>query len=273
VSGSALALALGAAVLHAFWNLALARERDVESAAGVALLAGVIGFVPVAALTWELDGRAWPYLVVTAGLQLLYFVLLAAAYARAELSFVYPVARGAGPVLVLLAGVLVLGNGASTEQIAGVVLVAFGVLLVRGVRGRVRAGDVLLALAVAACIASYTQIDKHGIRYASPATYQELSMAMATVGYAVLLLRRRERGAVRRALRVAPVLAGFATFAAYTLVLAALERAPAASVAAVRETSVVIATALAAAVLGERVGRLRLAGAAIVVAGVALLAR
>jgi drug/metabolite transporter (DMT)-like permease len=273
VSGSALALALGAAALHAFWNLALARAPDVEAATGIALLAGAIGFIPVAALTWELDARAWPYLVVTAALQLLYFVLLSAAYARAELSFVYPVARGTAPVLVLLAGVLVLGNSASAAQVAGVGLVAAGVLLVRGVGRHVRAGDVLLALAVAACIASYTQVDKHGIRYASPAAYQEISMAMAATGYVVLLLRRRDRAAVRRALAAGSVLAGLAAFAAYTLVLAALERAPAASVAAVRETSVVIATALAAAVLGERVGRARLAGAAVVVAGVALLAR
>jgi drug/metabolite transporter (DMT)-like permease len=69
------------------------------------------------------------------------------------------------------------------------------------------------------------------------------------------------------------VVAGLATFIAYALVLAALQRASAASVAAVRETSVVVATALAAVVLKERVGPARIAGAVLVVAGVALLAR
>lgn len=76
---------------------------------------------------------------------------------------------------------------------------------------------------------------------------------------------------MRSEARLPIVLAGLATFGAYALVLAALERAPAAPVAAVRETSVVIATALAGVVLGERVTRARLAGAVVVVAGVALI--
>jgi uncharacterized membrane protein len=79
--------------------------------------------------------------------------------------------------------------------------------------------------------------------------------------------------ALRAAIGPATVVAGLATFIAYARVLAALQRASAASVAAVRETSVVVATALAAVVLKERVGPARMAGAVLVVAGVALLAR
>jgi len=86
------------------------------------------------------------------------------------------------------------------------------------------------------------------------------------------VLRVKGVRAVRAAIGPASVLAGVCTFAAYALVLAALQRAPAASVAAVRETSVVIAAVLAGTVLRERVGPVRLAGAVLVVAGVALLA-
>src|SRR5437660_5313665 len=125
---SALVLALGAAVLHAFWNLILARARDIESATAVALVAGIVVFAPVAALAWRADPKVWPYLAVTSLLQLTYFVLLTAAYGRADLSFVYPIARGSAPVLVLVAGVVVLGVGASAAQVAGVLLVAGGVL-------------------------------------------------------------------------------------------------------------------------------------------------
>jgi drug/metabolite transporter (DMT)-like permease len=268
---SALALALGAAFLHAFWNLILARARDVEAATAVALVAGVVVFAPVAALAWEADSRVWPFLAVTSLLQLTYFVLLAAAYGRADLSFVYPIARGGAPVLVLVAGVVVLGEGASTAQVGGVLLVACGVLFVRGVGSRANFGDLALALGIAACIASYTLLDSRGIRYASPVVYQELSMIPATVGFLALTLLRRGQQVVREAVGLLSVAAGLATFGAYVLVLAALSRAPAASVAAVRETSVVIATALAAPLLHERVGAGRLAGALLVVAGVALL--
>jgi drug/metabolite transporter (DMT)-like permease len=268
---SALALALGAAFLHAFWNLVLARAREIEAATAVALVAGVVAFAPVAALVWRLESAVWPYLAVTSLMQLTYFVLLTAAYGRADLSFVYPIARGGAPVLVLVAGVVVLDEAASATQVAGVLLVAGGVLLVRGIHGPAGAGDLALALAIAGCIAAYTLIDKHGIRYASPVVYQELSMIPPTVAFLALTLRRRGGEAVRRAVSTASVGAGLATFGAYVLVLAALSRASAASVAAVRETSVVIATALAAPLLRERVGAIRLAGAVLVVAGVALL--
>jgi drug/metabolite transporter (DMT)-like permease len=268
---SALALALGAAFLHAFWNLILARARDIEAATAVALVAGVVAFAPITALAWDAEPEVWPFLVATSLLQLTYFVLLAAAYGRAELSFVYPVARGSAPVLVLLAGAALLDEAASATQVGGVLLVAAGVLLVRGIGSRASASDLALALAIGVCIAAYTLLDQRGIRYASPVVYQELSMIPATLAFLALTLGRRGRRAVRQAVGLASIAAGLATFGAYILVLAALSRAPAASVAAVRETSVVIATALAAPLLHERVGAARLAGAALVVVGVALL--
>jgi len=268
---SALALALGAAFLHAFWNLVLARARDVEAATAVALVVGVVAFAPVAAVVWEAEREVWPFLVATSLLQLTYFVLLATAYGRTELSFVYPIARGSAPVLVLLAGVVLLAEAASAAQVGGVLLVAAGVLLVRGIRRPAAVGDLALALAIAACIAAYTLLDQRGIQYASPVVYQELSMIPATIGFLALTLGRGKRQAVREALRPVTIAAGLATFGAYILVLAALSRAPAASVAAVRETSVVIATALAAPLLHERVGASRLVGALVVVAGVVLL--
>jgi drug/metabolite transporter (DMT)-like permease len=268
---SAMALALGAAFLHAFWNLVLAGARDIEAATAVALVTGVLVFAPVAVVAWSAEPEVWPYLVVTSLLQLTYFVLLAAAYGRADLSFVYPIARGSAPVLVLLAGAVLLGVAASALQIAGVLLVAGGVLLVRGIGGRATAADLGLALAIAACIAAYTLLDKYGIRYASPVVYQELSMIPATLGFLALTLSRRGKRAVRDAVGLPAIAAGLATFGAYVLVLAALARAPAAPVAAVRETSIVIATVFAAPFLHERVGPMRLAGAAVVVVGVVLL--
>jgi len=110
------------------------------------------------------------------------------------------------------------------------------------------------------------------IRYASPIVYQELSMIPAAAGFLLLTLRRRGRGAVRAAVGPGSFAAGLATFGAYILVLAALARAPAASVAAVRESSVVIATVLAVPLLHERVRPARLVGAALVVVGVIVLA-
>ncbi len=268
----ALSLALAAAFLHAFWNLLLAQARDPECATAVALVAAVIVFAPVTAATWQLDNRVWPFIAVTSVLQLVYFALLATAYRTAELSFVYPLARGLAPVLVLLVGAAAIGQSTSAAQIAGVCLVAVGVLLVRGLHRPAHSTGLVFALGIAVCIASYTLLDKHGIRYAAPVTYLELSMFPAAVGYAAAVLAVKGRQRVRMELGLPAVAAGLASFGAYALVLAALERASAASVAAVRETSVVIATALAAPLLRERVGRIRFAGAGLVACGIALLA-
>src|SRR4029453_205717 len=102
VPAAAFALALASAFLHALWNVLLARERDPEPATAIAICTSVVVFAPVAALVWDVDRRVWPFIAVTSLLQLLYFSLLATAYRRAELSFVYPIARGLAPVLVLV---------------------------------------------------------------------------------------------------------------------------------------------------------------------------
>jgi drug/metabolite transporter (DMT)-like permease len=269
---AALALALAAAFLHAFWNLLIARARDSESATAVALVVALVAYAPVAALTWRFDTAAIPYIAVSSFLQLGYVILLAAAYSRAQLSVVYPIARGTAPVLVLVVGVVALGIGSSPAQAAGVTLVGVGVLLVRGLRRAADPAGVLFGLAIACFIAGYTLVDKYGIRYAAPFVYLELAMLVSGLGYAAGIARIRGPKALRAELGWATVAAGLATFGAYGLVLAALQRASAASVAAVRETSIVIAAAFAALVLKEPVGPERLAGAVLVASGVALLA-
>lgn len=272
MSATAFALALGAAFLHALWNLLLARERDPEPATAIAICASVIVFAPVAVLMWDVDPRVWPFIAVTSVLQLVYFALLATAYRTAELSFVYPIARGLAPVLVLIVGVVALGTGATLEQGAGVCLVGVGIVLVRGLGGERDVAGGLLALAIASSIAAYTLVDKDGIQYATPIVYLELGMlptALAALVLVSLLPSGRDR--LRAAASPIPAVAGVISFVAYALVLAALARAPAASVAAVRETSVLMVAALAAPTLGERVGWARLLGAALVALGIALI--
>ena len=271
MSAAALVLALGAAGLHAFWNLLLARTPDTEAASAVMLIVALVAYAPVAALTWRFDPTVIPYLAVTACLQLAYITLLAAAYGRAELSVVYPISRGTAPVLVLAVGVAALGVGTSARQAAGVCLVGVGVLLVRGLRRTADRAGVVFGLVIACTIAGYTLVDKYGIRYAAPFVYLELSMLLPGIAYSSWVAARRGPQVVARAVGIPTVLAGLATFGAYGLVLAALARAPAAAVAAVRETSIVIAAAGAALFLREPVGPERLAGAALVASGVALV--
>ena len=268
---SAFALALASAFVHALWNILIARARDAEAATAAALVVAVVAFAPVTVLVWDLEAAAAPYVAGTAVFHLVYFVLLGAAYRRAELSLVYPLARGLAPVGVLVVGVAALGVGTSAGQAAGVCAIGAGVLLVRGPRRHADPVGVAFGLAIAGTIVGYTLVDNAGIEHGNPITYLEVSLVVPAGLYVGGIVALKGRAALRREAGAATLVAGLATFGAYALVLAALQLAAAAPVAAVRETSVVIATFGAAVFLRERVRPHRLLGAVLVATGVALL--
>jgi drug/metabolite transporter (DMT)-like permease len=272
VPADALALALCAAVVHAVWNLLLARTPDTEAATAVAIALAVALYAVPALLTWRVEAGAWPYVLASAAFELGYVVTLAGAYARGELSVVYPLARGSSPVLVLAVSAGLLGAATSAWQVTGVALVGLGVLLVRGVRRPHDPRVVALAFACGACIAGYTLVDAHGLDHASPLPYLWIVMALTSLGYLPLIAHMRGGAALRNALRPPVALIALLFFGAYLLVLAALRLAEPGPVAAVRETSVVMATALGALILHERVTRARALGALVVVAGAAVIA-
>jgi drug/metabolite transporter (DMT)-like permease len=265
VPPAALALALGAATLHAVWNLLLRRSTDTEAAAAVSAIAFVLVLSPFALTSWDVDSAAWKYVVPSGLLELVYLALLAAAYRRFELSLVYPIARGLAPVAALLYAIVIVDADPSGGEIAGVVVVAAGVLLVRGVGGSRGAA---LGLLIAAVIGGYTVVDRYGIQHANAFTYAFLILLPSALVYPPFVGLRR----VRSSVSPVNVLVGVLSAAASLLVLLALRRASAPAVAAVRETGVVIAAVLGAVFLHERVGPERYAGAALVVAGIALLA-
>jgi drug/metabolite transporter (DMT)-like permease len=267
----ALLLALAAAFVHAGWNLLLSGRDDTHSATAVALVTGAVVWAPVAVITWRLESSAWPYIAASSSLELLYLVLLATAYAAAAMGFVYPIARGSAPVLVLVAGIVASAGRPSAAAACGIVLVALGIVLVRGLRAEHRPRDLGLALAIGACIAGYTLVDKHGVTHGNPLAYLQVVFSIAAIGYFLGALRMRGLPAIRGAVDPASMLAGVGFFGSYALTLAALKLASAASVAAVRESSVVIA-AVALGLSGrEEMGRGRISGAALVAAGVALI--
>ena len=281
MSGGALGLALGAAFLHALWNVLLAGSRDSVAATGALLLFGVLLLAPAALLVGGgVSSDALPFVAASAVLELVYFVLLARAYRGGELGVVYPVARGSAPVLVLGAAVLGLGKGVSWLAAVGVVLVAAGVLgLGMSSVGRQKrhmrdldgphSRDLVLGLAIGVAIAGYTLVDSEGLDHADPLPYLFLIAAVCAVAYnGALVLSGRARE-LKAELTPTMLAAAAATFGAYAMVLAALQMAPAAPVAAVRESSIVTAALMAWLFLGEE---RRLGGAVVVAVGVALIA-
>jgi drug/metabolite transporter (DMT)-like permease len=272
MSGGALALALGAALLHAGWNVLLAGSRDTAAATGGLLVWGVVLLAPFALLLGDVSLDAAPYIAASAALELAYFWLLARAYRDGALSVVYPVARGVAPTLVLVVGVLGLGKGVGWLAGVGVLAVSLGVLLV--VRADLTADsavksarlrDLGFGLAIAGAIAAYTLVDAEGVEHADPLAYLAIVIAPCALLFPAVV-------GTRPALSARSALTAAATLGAYLMVLAALELAPPAPVAATRESSIVIATLLAAVFLHERLTTPKLIGAIVVAAGVAAIA-
>ena len=231
--------------------------------------------VPFAVAFWDVDAAAVPYVAASAVLEAAYFFLLTAGYDRGDLSAVYPLVRGSAPVLVLAVSVAFLGAKLSAPAAVGVVGIGAGVVAVRGLGRRASGAAVGLALLCGASVAGYTLVDNEGVTHAGPVPY--LTLVLAPVAVLSPFAVRRSRGwpalmAYARASRASVVAAGIGMVGAYVLTLAALKLAAAAPVAAVRETSVLIAVVAAAAMGQERFDRVRLAAAAAIAAGIAAIA-
>lgn len=291
-------LALGcvalAAVLHVAWNVLLKGAGDPLRTAtvGIVVASGVL--VPLEIVGWAIFGRAdipataWAVGIASGAVEVLYFVFLAAAYRRGDLSVVYPLARGSAPVLAIVIGVGVLGERLPAVDLAAVALLVAGLLVVLrpwrliGNAGRHDRSAAGFALLTGGMIASYSALDRIGVQLAPAWFYAGILWPTCAVGLVIVGFLRPRLAAGRFA--SAPVAldagraiaGGFLTFAAYGLVLVALSRAPLAIVAPLRESAVLVASGWGIVRLGEASGRrevaTRLAGAVLVLSGAAVLA-
>src|SRR3954467_7337528 len=161
---------LGAAVLHASWNVLVKSGADKElETINIAIGSGLVALA--AALFLPAPARAsWPWVAASAVVHILYFIFLAGAYRWGELSYTYPVMRGGGPIIVALVGALGLGELLLPHQTLGVLLICAGILAFASGRHDRRA--TAFALANAVVIAAYTLIDGQGARLsAAPVSY------------------------------------------------------------------------------------------------------
>ena len=269
------AVLLGAA-LHAGWNAIVKAGEDkllsaVLVASGSALIA-----LPCLFLLPPPARASWPFLAASTLVQVLYFALVANAYRLADMSLAYPLMRGAAPALVAVAGALLLGEHLSPLGWAGIALVSGGVLAMAGAGRGARASrlGIGIALTNACVIATYTLIDGLGARASgAPVSYAMwlfLANALPLLAWA-LATRAGALRAYARAHAGLGLVGGFGNLGSYGLALWAMTRAPVAMVAALRETSILFGLAIAGLLLGERIGRARVAAAGLILAGAAAL--
>ncbi len=270
---SVIAAVLLAAVLHAGWNIVVRagadrrRETALVVAGSFVLACLALPFVPLP------PPATWRYLLTSAGLNTVYFALIAEAYGRGGVALAYPLMRGVAPMLAALAAWGLLGEALPPAAWIGIAAICLGVGALarrRGVPGeRV---VVRLALANAVVIAAYTLNDALGARLSgAPLTYALWLFPLTAVPTLLWLHRsapprRPTWPEVRRGLGGAVCVIG-----SYTVVLWALTRAPVAPVAALRETAILFGVLLARLLLGELPGRWGWGGALAIAAGAAIL--
>lgn len=275
---SVLAIVLVAAALHAIWNALVKGAGDqllttilVTSCAG-GLAALLLPFLA------QPQPESWPFIGFSVVLQQAYFVLLAHAYRTSDMSQAYPLMRGTAPLIVAVMSAVVIGEALTPWGWAGIALICCGLIGLTGLRTAswrgVEARGVQFALLNAVVIAAYTMVDGLGVRRSgAPAAYTLWIFALTSLPLATWAIARHRRAfavyAVRR-LHIGLV-AAIGVLASYGLSLWAMTLAPVAMVAALRETSILFATAISILVLREGVSRRRLVMSGVVMAGAAAL--
>jgi uncharacterized membrane protein len=288
---AAIALVLASSIFHVAWNTLVKTSGDPLATSTRAVGLGVLAATPLVALAWFATGRptltpeGWAIAVASGIVSAAYFVPLSAAYRRGALSSVYPVARGSGALLGVVAGVALLGERLQPPGYLGVALLLGGTLTAAfATASRATVAPALLA---GCAVAGYSALDRVGVR-TGPAWLYAWALwsvcAVGLVGWRELAARVLPRVPGREAasangdpLRGASLrrslVAGLLIIGTYMLILLAFQIAPLAGVAPLREATTILAAAWGVIALRERErAGVRLGAAAAVAAGAILLA-
>ena len=269
----ATALALIAAVLHASWNISVKQSGDKRLALwGQFAIGGALSGVVI--LIWTMISGApqvaWGWAAVSGATHTPYILLLSRAYDRGDFSMSYPIVRGGGALAAALGGVLILHDTISFVSAFGILLVVAGLLVLASSGSWHVVGA---ALSVATSIAVYSIVDAHCTRQSNAIGYAlALNVcAAASTSLWVASTRRTEMVPAIKNNWKRFGLAGIASTAAYTLIMIAYQHAPVGYVAALRESSVVLAAFAGWKMLDEGDHRRRITSAAIVLVGLVVL--
>ncbi len=273
------------AVLHAGWNALVKSAGDKTADTALVHFMGALVALPFALVVGLPQAASLPYIAASLFIHIGYYIALSGAYRHGDLGLTYPIMRGTAPLLVALGSATVLGEAPSPAAWAGIVGITLGVALV----GLARPGEALhhgkalrYAFANAAIIAAYTFVDGLGVRREQAAggevmRYVLWLFVLDGLPYPLLVLWQRGAAGRRQMAQYArrrwplAAMGGAASIGSYAIALWAMTRAPVASVAALRETSVLFASLIGTLLLKERFGWQRAAGTVVIVAGVVML--
>lgn len=278
----ALAMVLIAAVLHAGWNLFVKRAREKQVFTLWGLMVGSACFLPIVLFSRPFPLFIWPYILCSAAVEGVYYIILTRAYESGDFSLVYPMARGAAPAFLVVWAILFLGDRPRPLGLVGVAVLICGLIVVGGntlwsMRGTtaIRSSGIGLALGVAFSISVYSAIDGAAVRYVAPAPYTVVVIGLSSIFVFPFIFLRFGRETVAAEWRTnwpRIIIVGILMLASYMLVLEAYAIAHVSYAGAIREISVVFAAFMGWRWLGEKLGLLRMVGACIIFMGILIIA-
>ncbi|MEZ0169704.1 EamA family transporter [Microvirga sp. TS319] len=271
------AAVLSAACLHAGWNAIIKVGLDRFSSLLLIVLAQIGLSVILLPFFASPAAAAWPWILASAVIHTGYKLSLISAYEHGDLSQVYPLARGTAPLIVALISTMFIGEAMSFPKLLAIASIGLGVGLMSlgsGVSGRMPPKAFAFALLTACCTASYTLVDGIGARLSETASgfilVSTLIDGILTCTYA---WATRGPGAFikTRPFWRSGLAAGAMSLASYWVVIWAFTKAPIPLVAALRETSVLMALLIGIVFLKERVGPSRIMAGSLIACGVVLM--
>jgi drug/metabolite transporter (DMT)-like permease len=291
MSASALALVILAGLIHAIWNIAAKKAGGDARFAAFTSVIGIVIWAPVGVwFGWDVipgwGALEWAFVVISGVLHVFYYVTLLRGYRKSDLTVVYPMARGSGPLLSSTVAILLLGERITAFGLTGIAAVVAGVFLIAGGPALFRAAQnpakkamlrrgMAYGLLTGVFIASYTVVDGYAVKrlLMSPILLDYFSTFVRIGFLAPAVLREREALADlwRRQWKYALVVAAISPIG-YVLVLYAMQAAPLSHVAPAREVSMLFAALIGGQLLGEGDRLQRIAGAACIAFGVMALA-
>jgi len=288
MSALALGIVLIAAFLHASWNYLAKKSRNKLAFIWWAILFSVILFFPMFIYYWPavtISSAGWVCIVATGVLHAFYFWFMGRAYERGDLSLVYPLSRGSGPLLVPILAVLFMNEQLSITGVVGIALVIMGIFIIHlrtfsiqsflePFRARaLRTGASLWALCTGATIAGYTLVDKVGVANVYPPVYIYLMFVISLLLLSPYVFAK-ERADLRKEWNINKIqilIVGFLDLFTYMMILFALRISKVSYVAAAREISIVFSALLGIMLLHEKNAPQKLAGAVLISMGVVLI--
>jgi uncharacterized membrane protein len=286
MTGTALSIVLVAALLHAVWNFLVKKSRIKIAFIWWALLFSTILFFPMFLFYWpkvKIHSAGWGCIAITGIFHALYSWFMSGAYERGDLSLVYPVARGSGPLLVPILAVLFLNERLSTSGVLGITLIIVGIFgihlrsfSIQSIREpflTIRSGASLWALCTGGTIAAYSFVDKIGASMVYPPVYIYLICVIKLLLLTPFVLVKVRRDLKKEwhinKLRILSV--GFLDLFTYMMILFVLRVSKVSYVAAVREVSIVFSALIGIVLLQEKNASKKLFGAVLISSGVILI--